>query len=468
MAASPGEHRQKVLDFDRRLRMPWTVGTPLSRLDELEQSLKELKESIKTQDPWGRQYLADAERMLSQLHEFARGDWVTIDLSDPLTGFDMSVIVPHDSRPRGSIDRPYQQGMARLMAPFVPPLLVEAQTAPLDFAEGRTTSTISWRVDKPTGGDTEPHHASWGASLTLDPFQPKPPPRERYSLRLSDTKGGLFWDDRVTSPGAPHWLQLRLWNDAFEGRLDDVSEFMEFREPLAHPDAYLAIEGFTRPALKPDSPAEPWQGIFTQLRVRRLSIDRPPPEKSTIEQQEAYWKDRLAKDPDDDHAMWELCRVRLEQLQFDEVLKLVAVLEQRPHVHRGTAGLKGQALFAMKRYAEAKAPLVAAEQESGYIDGGSLAALAEICAAAPDESLRDLENAGQFAANATIARNAKLPAVEATARAAEAVVAAARGNFDFALKSNKTAIERSQGTQKEDYERRQTLYEQKQAFVLPE
>jgi hypothetical protein len=199
-----------------------------------------------------------------------------------------------------------------------------------------------------------------------------------------------------------------------------------------------------------------------------MTTDRPPPEKASLEAQETYWNSRLTSDPDDHHALWEVCRIRLEQQRFDEVLNSVAVLEQKPHVHRGTAGLKGQALFAMKRYAEAKAPLLAATQESGHIDGGALAAAAELCAAAPDESLRDLENAGQYAANSTIARNAKLPAVQATARAAQAAVAAARGNFEFAIQENKSAIEKAQGSQKQEYERRRALYEQKQVFVLPE
>lgn len=451
MAAGRGEHFQKVRDFDERLRKPWTVERSTADLDKLAQELVDLKSSIESDDPWAQQYFVDAEQILAQVRVFDRGEWVEIKLGDPLPGADLSEgVAPW----WGRVDErqeAFVQGAATLMAPFAPPLIVEAKVEPLNLDDGRSRAQLSWQ----RGGSFD-WDVSCGVYIRRSGYQ------TTEQVHEISTLGGS--QNHITHEGIGHWLQLRVWPDACEVRIDDDSRSRAANGSRGH----LRIEAFSRPRVGAGETSGPWRSAIKELRVRRLTVPEPPADSEPQEVREAYWSARMAGDPEDDYAAWEMCRIRSQQERHGDVLRLAELLLQRPYALRGVAGPKGQALFALKRYTEAKKELLAAENDYDRTQEVRQSMLAEICAAAPEVTLRDLERADHWADYAVRGSDHGAPAIQSQARAAQAAVHAARGRFEQAVGENRKAIELADDARKPDLQERQRLYEEGKPFVLPE
>jgi tetratricopeptide (TPR) repeat protein len=214
------------------------------------------------------------------------------------------------------------------------------------------------------------------------------------------------------------------------------------------------------------APSQPFRRTgavrLSKVRISRLRHPSPPEESAPLDVRAAYWEARHAAEGADSRAALMLGFVRLEQERLDDVLSLAAWLLESPHPLVGARALKGRALFLLRRYKEALAALTAANDEPGD-DPLVLATLAEILAAAPDESLRDGQRARGLAELA-VSVSAETDPV---AHAALAAALAELGQFDEARKENLKAIQAASGRLMPLLEQRQAVYEAGKPLRLP-
>lgn len=451
MAAASGPVRDRVVAFDQKLRTPWTTEMPESRLDELEQELQQLGSVVESGNEWGRRYLADAAEMLAQLRRFAAGEWVTLPIQSPQAAIEFVPDLRRNLPPPAT-----SSAHLRILTPFAPPLLVEARVT-LNPEADQSSAGFGWRQQGMPWGARSSEQIGWNVYTVIE--NDRRVVYYAFSIGSSEKSGST---GEKISPASEYHLQWRVWNDAFEGLVNDTICQIRPRDPLNTDRGNLVIGPFARKHAGEGAPTGGWVGPFSELRVRRLKALSPPDEQAPPEQREAYWTTRIANEPDDDFAVLSLARLRLEHERFDEAIELTDRLGPPKIRLRGIATVKGLALFRLRRYAEARNALIAAEQEGGIPDGHALAALAEIYAAAPDESLRDLDRANQLVAGV------RGYDTQGAGDAALGVTYALRGHFEEALVANKTAIEKATGASKADYEQRQKLYGDRQMFVLPQ
>lgn len=466
LVAAQGELRAPVLAFDEKLRRRWDASRGLEDVSELAKECGRLKELALQKNEATEDYFRHVEVMLQQLRRFTAGEPVPLNVDSQLTGWE-----PYCDKWATSVDggvelsgrwRESPQVTLRPLANFYPPLEFEGQLELLDPEPYLQRAGVGWsREGMSDYADLVPTLPLFGVRPLNNAFYPaKEKTRRDFACMMTgyDTRGGIY---RLTTPGA-HRLRLKLWTNAAEYRVDD-QVLLKLRLPDGlHPEGWLCLgeNGPVRSAIRTiGGGSMRWR----DLQVRRLSIESPPLDDIPLEQRVEYWENRSGNDPADVAAMEGLCGVRYEQGRDEDALALAdEALAKWPQMN-GIHYWKALVYFDHFRdYAAAEKELdIVLNEPSDNPEAGSRCA--ELRAAAPDESRRNLESAKSLAELMKGVTGGK----HARSLAALAVVRAAMGEFDQAIELQNSALELVNATEKHDWKRRLELYKDHQPYRLP-
>lgn len=462
--AAQGDLRQRVLDFDHQVFYETAGSQTLENLPGLRAELMELRKSAS--NDYARRYYQFAEFVLDSAEQFHQGNTIPLAPSK-------NAVQWHFHQPRRSHES--EAGLVLQFADFdssesilaspafsaVPPFELNWVLEPLDGSQV-STFRVEWQELHAASEEGETPRHPWlevnsgvvirndGARVdAMSAVLPKAQmqlSRRQYELRKQ--------------PG-PLRCRMRVWPEYVEGTVEGAWSSSQLARTI-HPDGQLLLE-LTRDA---DSGANLHVPVHAGVLLSECSIQRlelePEPASGDPQDLVNYWRRRHALDSDDVVAIGRLSEVLLSLRQFQEVIAFVdASLEQNPNM-KHLRGIQGRAFFELGDYSSALASLDG--QVAWDTHARVYATLAEILAAAPDESLRDLQQALYYAQEADSISYSG----DAEALAALGVVYAALGNFEQARTANARAIELADyEITKKALEDRQLKFERGEAIILP-
>jgi tetratricopeptide (TPR) repeat protein len=476
--AAQGDVRDRVLAFDRNLRQRWPANTDPAQIQGLEQELAELRSTAA--DEGAQEYYRHAERTLEHLKAWLRGEWVELDLAGGGLGWEVRADTidfdeDHDElvMSRASARTPHV--WARPLAHLESPLTVEAELGHvagpahiervgIEWVKPDIYSANDWDLKQPFVG----LHAKSG--ILRANSSPDGVARGTYSemVNCSSAISGAYEQEwtQAKEPGLRR-VRWNLWKRAYDVRVHGFTWAVQLPEGIA--DEGVLAFGEPYPLTEGrDLREQAGKWRLASVRVRRLTLPPPPPDDAPFAERQAYWSGRVAADAADALARLKVCEIHLSQEAFAEVVaQSEALLQESPELKR-VERLRGMALLRLRRYAEARDALKLALDEP-FDDMESILAAATIASAAPDDTLRDGQQAVRLA---TFAKRLNYnpdenPLQSARVHAVLAAAYAETGDFQQARELNSQALKLADAEFEAELRNRQNLYESDKPFRLP-
>ncbi len=435
LVASQGPNQLRVLEFDQRLRQPWSSASSDEELEWLTNEYQQLSQGPGAQK--AEKYYRQAGVVLAQLRQFSEGDWVDLPFSAAMDGWEpgcYSWLVNDD----GSVDLNSSGLMGlRPLANFHPPLEVEATldlTAP--HAE-RTPAGIAWFHDSTERPIQQQQKFLLGVQSADSLKRDHPRAVQDMTVEFGLSAPSRF---RHLPSSGPHRLKARLWERYIEFTVDDIFVVASPPRQSLDQQGFLYF-GTTKEVAGPLR----WSGI----RVRMLTAEEPPTPNQAYLDRKQYWEQRHADAPDDQSTVAPICQLLFEEGRFDELLALADGHQQQHPEAAVIAYWKGRVLLDQQHdeAAALRALTDYANSVTATVELHSL--LAELYATANDPSLRDgqkaLAQCGQ-ALGSTDRRYAPALVLAATAAGY-----AATGDFPSAIKYQLEALDRANEPQEAEW-----------------
>ncbi len=454
--AAQGESQARVLAFDEKLRQPWDANSDANQLEWLAGEYQHLKGLVPADDA-ACKYYAHAGTILEQLRQFSGGDWVDLRFGKDLEGWepycDSWSTTDGSNLELSGRKREARQICLRPLASFQPPLEIEATLELLDPEPHLPGVGIGWFREGLEG--TYPVFSIEAGGYVANPRVSMERRRRDFVKCTGVDHSGVRYP--LPSTGE-HRLRLKLWQTNAEFCVDDtIWTAPQLKEGIAPLGRLCFGANF---ASTPHGGAMRWSGI----RLRKLSLPISPAESDSFSTRLNYWELRHAADPSGDLvAMVQLCRLRLEQGRFDEVVSRVdSLLEQHPGIN-GIRVWKARVLLDEQHDESAAFQELMAALAEPQEDPEVLLRLAEIRAAARDESLRigrDAKTMAETSVRLTIRSHARSLAALAAAHAE-------LGEFKEALDVHQESMRIASESEEKEWEPRQATYKAGVPYRLP-
>lgn len=449
LVASQGPDQLRVLEFDQRLRQPWSALTSDEELEWLTKEYEQLSQGPGAKK--AEQYYRQADVILAQLRQFSEGDWVELPFSAAMNGWEPGCYhwYVHDD---GSVDLNSSGLMGlRPLANFHPPLEVEATldlTAP--HAQ-RTPAGIAWFQDSADGPLQLQQKFLLGVQSADSLQRDNPRALQDMTVEYGLAAPSRFLD--LPSSG-PHRLTAKLWERYTEFTIDEI--FVTASPPRQSLDQQGFLYFGTTKAV-----AGPLR--WSSIRVRMLTEEDPPTPNQAYLDRKQYWEQRRADAPDDQSTVAPICQLLFEEGRFDELLALADRQQQHPQAVV-LAYWKGRALLDQGNEAAALRALTDyANSEAATVEFHSL--LAELYATANDPSVRDGQKALAQCGQALAGTNRRH--APALLLAASAASYAATGDFPSAIKYQQEALRLANEPEEIDWRHRLADYEAGRPYRRP-
>jgi len=439
LLAISGLDKNRVLEFDRLLRQPWSADTSETDLEQLTEEYQELSQSPGARK--AEKFYLHAGTIIEQLRLFSAGEWVDLPFGESMYGWEPACY-GWSVNADGSIDLNSSGTMGlRPLANFHPPLEVEATldlTAP---REQMIPTGIAWfHEGQPQTGKPTSVLLGFESSSALSRNDPS-------AVRDMAVEQGLQVSARFKhlDSSGPHRLKVKLWERFVEFSIDDKNGLASQSQLPLDEDGFL----YFGTALQVAGPLR-WSGI----RVRKLNDTEPPGESNAYLDRQLYWPRRQAASPDDPLVAAPMCRLLYEQGRFDELLALVNRQQELNPEVSNLAFWKARALLEQHDEAGAIRELKALT-DSGKATPDAYALLGELYAIAHDSQLRDNEK-GMMQLSQALAISKRR---HAGTLAATAAAYAAGGNFPSAIKFQLEALDLANEPQEAEWLLRLAEYE---------
>ena len=466
LVASPVKFRSQLAEFDEALRQPWNAGKTQDDVEELINRYQKLKEQIPLEGDASAGFIRHVDTILDQLKSYSLGEWVRLPTIDGLPGWEPSWHVLDGDR----IELSGRQGDApqvclRPLANFHPPLEIEA-TLEIDVPHRPYSKHvgIGWSRE-----GVEYVHNDRPSTLTSfvirvsrhNNARANQSNRLEFATILSgpNSPGGGYF---LRSEG-PHRLRVKLWTHSAEFRVDELTWMVVTMPDGLLPQGWLCFGESSPRGNQSTRLQDTGTMIWSDIRLRRMQLAPPPADSDPLDQQVDYWEKRRSLDPEDLIAWIRVCAVYYQQKRFDDAIRTAnEILETAPKIN-GVHKWKALALLDRDQDYIASLREFELALEEPRDDPESLARSAEIRAAAPDDSLRNVQQAkatAELSIRVTARKHARSFAALATAHAE-------LGDFEEAMKYHRAAMELATDSERNEWEPRQALYEAGQAFRLP-
>lgn len=439
LLAGQGQDRPRVLEFDRRLRQPWSSETSETELEWLTDEYQQLSQAPAAQG--AEEFYRQAGTILAQLHQFSEGDWVDLPFSVAMNGWEPACYrwyVHQD----GSVELTSSGIMGlRPLANFHPPFEVEA-VLELTTRQARAAPVgIAWFQHASNDLFDQQQKLFLGLQ-TISGLTRDDPQAVRDMTIVSGVSAPAAFRN-LSSVGA-HQLKAKLWQNYVEFVVDDTFTV------AAPPRRSLDQQGFLYFGTTQDI-ASPLRWV--SIRVRNLTAEEPPTANHAFLVRKQYWQQRYADAPDDPSTIAPMCQLYFELGRADELMALAG--RNQKNEEEATTIAYWRALALLEYQHDEAGAMHELEDHANSASADVQALLGDLYSTASDPKLHDGQKSMTHCAQALAMTNRR----HASALAATAAAYAATGDFPAAIKYQHEALALATEPQEAEWSLRLAEYE---------